>query len=174
MKKRKFFSLTVSFCLMITSVFAVPIHLDTVKAAEFTSETIIQNGFSLTIQQSTDSSQRISSDTLKKIKEVYFTQYPKMRARYNPTRPRAVTMRFDPDMDGVAYTGGDMGGAGIKFSVPYLKSNPNDADCATHELFHVVQGGYMNYNSESFEGAICEGIADYARSVYGLYNSLQG
>lgn len=174
MKIRKFFSLTVSFCLMITSVFAVPIHLDTVKAAEFTSETIIQNGFSLTIQQSTDSSQRISSDTLKKIKEVYFTQYPKMRARYNPTRPRAVTMRFDPDMDGVAYTGGDMGGAGIKFSVPYLKSNPNDADCATHELFHVVQGGYMNYNSESFEGAICEGIADYARSVYGLYNSLQG
>lgn len=174
MKKRKFFSLTVSFCLMITSVFAVPIHLDTVKAAEFTSETIIQNGFSLTIQQSTDSSQRISSDTLEKIKEVYFTQYPKMRARYNPTRPRAVTMRFDPDMDGVAYTGGDMGGAGIKFSVPYLKSNPNDADCATHELFHVVQGGYMNYNSESFEGAICEGIADYARSVYGLYNSLQG
>ena len=67
-----------------------------------------------------------------------------------------------------------MGGAGIKFSVAYLKSQPNDADCATHELFHVVQGGYMNYNSESFEGAICEGIADYARSVYGLYNSLQG
>lgn len=174
MKKRKIFSLILSFCLIITSVFTVPINLDTVKAADFTSKTIIQNGFSLTIQQSTDSSQRISSDTLEKIKEVYFTQYPKMRARYNPTRPRAVTMKFDPDYDGVAYTGGDMGGAGIKFSVNYLKSNPNDADCATHELFHVVQGGYMNYNSESFEGAICEGIADYARSVYGLYNSLQG
>lgn len=172
--KRRVVSLILSICMIMSSVFIVPMNFGTVKAADFTSETIIKNGFSLTIQQSTDSSQRISSDTLEKIKEVYFTQYPKMRARYNPTRPRAVTMKFDPDYDGVAYTGGDMGAAGIKFSVSYLQSQPNDADCATHELFHVVQGGYMNYNSESFEGAICEGIADYARSVYGLYNSLQG
>lgn len=172
--KRRVVSLILSICMIMSSVFIVPMNFGTVKAADFTSETIIKNGFSLTIQQSTDSSQRISSDTLEKIKEVYFTQYPKMRARYNPTRPRAVTMKFDPDYDGVAYTGGDMGAAGIKFSVSYLQSRPNDADCATHELFHVVQGGYMNYNSESFEGAICEGIADYARSVYGLYNSLQG
>lgn len=172
--KRRVVSLILSICMIMSSVFIVPMNFGTVKAADFTSETIIKKGFSLTIQQSTDSRQRISSDTLEKIKEVYFTQYPKMRARYNPTRPRAVTMKFDPGYDGVAYTGGDMGAAGIKFSVSYLQSHPNDADCATHELFHVVQGGYMNYNSESFEGAICEGIADYARSVYGLYNSLQG
>lgn len=174
MNRKRIVSLVICFCMILSSVFTTPINVKTVEAAEFTSETIIQNGFSLTIQQSTDASQRINSQTLEMIKEVYFTQYPKMRARYNPTRPRAVVMKFDPDMDGVAYTGGDMGNAGIKFSVNYLKSYPNDADCATHELFHVVQGGYMNYNSESFEGAICEGIADYARATYGLYNNLQG
>lgn len=174
MNKKRIVSWIVAICMVISSVVVMPMDIKTVKAADFTSETIIQNGFSLTIQQSVDTSQRIGSDTLEKIKEVYFNQYPKMRARYNPTRPRAVVMKFDPDYDGVAYTGGDMGDAGIKFSVGYLNSYPNDADCATHELFHVVQGGYMNYNSESFEGAICEGIADYARSVYGLYNDLQG
>lgn len=160
--------------MIASTVFVSPLGMKHVKADDFTSETIVKNGFSLTIIQSTDSNNRIGSGTLEKIKEVYFTQYPKMRARYNPTRPRAVTMKFDPAYDGAAYTGGDMGWAGINFSVNWLKSNPNDIDCATHELFHVVQGGYMNYNSESFEGAICEGIADYARSVYGLYNNLQG
>ena len=172
---KKVLAATLSVCMIASTLFTSPMGMKTVKAEEFTSETITKNGFSLTIMQSTDSSKRISGQTLERIKEVYFTQYPKMRARYNPTRPRAIMMKFDPALtEYPAYTGGDMGSAAIRFSVNWLTSNPNDIDCATHELFHVVQGGYMNYNAESFEGAICEGIADYARSVYGLYNDLQG
>ena len=95
MKKRgkHIISWMMVFCMVFASLVIVP-QGTSVKAATFTSETIIQNGFSLTIQQTTDTSQRISSSTLDKIKEVYFTQYPKMRARYNPTRPRAVTMKI--------------------------------------------------------------------------------
>ena len=68
--KKRIISCMMVLCMVATSLVVTP---KKTKAAEFTSETIIQNGFSLTIQQSTDTSQRINSDTLEKIKEVYFT-----------------------------------------------------------------------------------------------------
>ena len=165
---KKIISIVLSLIMVVTSAFMMPVSIGTVNAADTTSETFTQNGFTLTIQQTAGNT--VDSSVVEKIKEIYFTQYPKMRERYNPTRPRAITMVFDPDYDGVAYTLGTT----IVYSVDYLKANPKDVDCATHELFHVVQGGYKNYGSSAFATAFCEGVADYARSVYGMYNSEGG
>ncbi len=166
--RKSIISIVLSLVMVITSVNVMPISVGIVKAADTIAETYTENGFTLTIQQTVGNT--VDSSVVEKIKEIYFNQYPKMRARYNPTRPRAITMVFSPDYDGVAYTMGTT----IVYSVAYLKSNPNDVDCATHELFHVVQGGYSNYGSSAFATAFCEGVADYARSVYGMYNSEGG
>lgn len=165
---KKALAVLLTLCMAVSTIFMPPGGTKKVKAAETKIEYFTQNGYELTIIQTVG--EEVSSTILEQVKNIYFTQYPKMRKRYNTSRPRALTIIFDPTYDGVAYTLGTK----IVISTAWLQSNPNDTDCATHEIFHFAQGGYMNYNSESFEGAICEGMADYARSVYGLYNDASG
>lgn len=98
-----------------------------------------------------------------RILTIFREQYEKMAEKYNPNAPRTVMCTVDPGYDGVAYASGNK----ITVSAAWLQKNPNDADCVTHELFHVVQG-YPTYDPVW----LVEGLADYARGEFGLYNDL--
>lgn len=98
-----------------------------------------------------------------RILTIFREQYEKMAEKYNPNAPRTVMCTIDPGYDGVAYASGNK----ITVSAAWLQNNPNDADCVTHELFHVVQG-YPTYDPVW----LVEGLADYARGEFGLYNDL--
>ncbi len=69
--------------------------------------------------------------------------------------------------DGVAYT--DVSQNLIVVGGAYLKANPEDYDCITHELVHVAQGYTKN-----IPGWLVEGIADYGRDQFGVNNRRAG
>jgi hypothetical protein len=93
---------------------------------------------------------------------LFFEVYPKEAKRFNKNAPRKVTFVVTTEYQGVAATWGTL----IKFNPKWLEKNPEDIDCATHELMHVVQA-YHGYNNPSW---LVEGIADYARNVFGINN----
>lgn len=61
-------------------------------------------------------------------------------------------------------------GHAICIRAGYLHSHPWDVDVLTHELFHVVQ----DYGQVEYPDWAMEGLADYARHRYGLYNARGG
>ncbi len=87
--------------------------------------------------------------------EEFFAAYPPMVADYNVAAPRAVTVHFDPDYDGVA----EAGGRYIRISASYVAGNPRDIDLIIHEAFHLVQA----YRFEGSPGWAVEGLADFVR-----------
>ncbi|GGB32618.1 hypothetical protein GCM10011409_07530 [Lentibacillus populi] len=98
--------------------------------------------------------------------DLYFKVYPKLVKKYaiNPwEHSRKVTLEFDPEYDGVAYA--DNGK--IVVSTNWILENPDDVALFTHELTHLAQA-YPTYNDQTVW--ITEGIADYARYVYGPHN----
>ena len=101
----------------------------------------------------------ISSELEQKITELLYTVYPNVFDYYADGEYNKVTCTFQK-MDGVAYTmGRDM-----FISADYINSNPKDVDCITHELIHCAQyypGGDV---------WLIEGITDYGRSLFGVYN----
>ncbi len=68
--------------------------------------------------------------------------------------PKAVTLLFKKDMDGIAGTGGSE----IAISARWVRDHPDDFGMVIHELTHVVQG-YPKYRPVW----LVEGIADYIR-----------
>ena len=96
-----------------------------------------------------------------RIGETFRTVYPIMAARYNKTAPKTVYLNVDTENEGVAHAAGNR----ITLMASWINSNPNDTDCITHELFHVVQS-YRSYDPVW----LIEGITDYARYKFGLYN----
>lgn len=62
-------------------------------------------------------------------------------------------------------------GGRVTCSAAWLVGHPYDADgCGTHEFMHVVQ----SYTASGNPGWAVEGLADYARYKYGLFNSQAG
>lgn len=61
-------------------------------------------------------------------------------------------------------------GRQIHLRLGYLLEHPWDIDVLTHELFHVVQ----DYGQAQYPVWAMEGLADYARHHYGLYNRQAG
>ncbi len=113
----------------------------------------------------TNKDTRVVQSTIDKMVEVFFKVYPKMSERFNPNSAKGVSITIDPNLDGVAYTsGGEIVVAGT-----WMKDHPNDVDVVTHEVFHVVQ----SYSSNN-PGWAVEGLADYARYKYGIYNDAGG
>jgi len=92
---------------------------------------------------------------------VFFTVYPQEVERFNKSSLKKVTFFVDTSYKGVAETGNGM----ARINPRWLKDHPQDVDLATHEVMHVVQD-YRRYNP----GWLTEGIADYARYVYGVNN----
>ncbi|TYQ16432.1 UNVERIFIED_CONTAM: basic secretory peptidase family protein [Acetivibrio alkalicellulosi] len=101
-----------------------------------------------------------------KMIDTFFIVYPQLVSRFNSNAPRIVNFVIDKDMNEYpAYALGDT----VVYSSNWFKNNPNDIDVVTHEIMHVVQ----SYSSQT-PWWLTEGIADYARHVYGLNNSVQG
>lgn len=99
--------------------------------------------------------------TVGRLTALYYECYPALLERLdNPMKPasRHVTLVFKRGMRAPAYCNGSE----ISISIDWLKRNPDDIALLTHELTHAVQqypGGAP--------GWLVEGIADYARHVYG-------
>ena len=90
----------------------------------------------------------------------FYESYPKLLKRFeNPDKPalRAVRLVFAPGK-----VPGYTAGGTVTVSTDWLGEHPDDIGLLTHELTHVVQayppGG---------PGWLTEGIADYARHLYG-------
>lgn len=90
-------------------------------------------------------------------------------ARFNGNASRDVTLVIDPNpaYPYPAYTLGTT----ITVSSAWLKQNPLDVDVVVHEAFHIVQAYPAGVPTPSW---IIEGLADYARDRYGMWNAASG
>lgn len=92
---------------------------------------------------------------------LFYQSYPKLLERFeNPNKaaPRNIRIVFDSKLKIPAHCSGNK----VTVGVQWLKRHPEDYALLTHELTHAVQG----YPSGD-PGWITEGIADYARYLYG-------
>jgi len=92
--------------------------------------------------------------------DLFFKVYPEEVKRFNRKAPHKVTFVISDEYKGVAATVGTI----VKYNPLWLAQNPEDIDCATHELMHVVQA----YHSDNNPGWLVEGIADYCRNAFGV------
>lgn len=154
--KQRILKKTAAVILVFCIVFSVPI------IAKADTVTYTWNTYYLTI---VDNSSVLPSSTRQMIVNTFFEVYPQMTSRFNPSASKTVTLTIDPNYSGAAYASGN----NIVLSANWINSNPNDTDCITHELMHVVQA-YPHYNPVW----LIEGIADYARYRYGINNPASG
>jgi len=86
---------------------------------------------------------------------------------FNHGELREVVYKVDPEYDGIAAVSGGR----VVVNPEWFTKHPWDIDCMTHELVHVAQ----NYGRGSgAPGWIVEGLADYGRAKFGLYNKEEG
>lgn len=94
--------------------------------------------------------------------ETFFHVLPNLSSTFNPEVITTMELMIDTSYTGVAYASNGK----ITISSNWLKENPKDLDVITHEVMHIVQ----NYPPNSAPGWLTEGIADYARYMYGVDN----
>ena len=109
-----------------------------------------------------DKSGSLSKATRKNLEKVFNTAYGKICEEFNYGVLVPVTLTIDPNEDGVAYT---TNGGQIVLGADYIRENPEDYDCFTHELVHVAQ----SYDCGA-PGWFVEGMADLGRDMFGLNN----
>jgi hypothetical protein len=97
--------------------------------------------------------------------DVFFTVYPQMVERFNKNALTKLDFFIDTAYRAVAETGNGTS----RFNPDWMKRYPQDIDVITHEVMHVVQ----DYQYD-VPGWLTEGIADYARYVYGVNNKGAG
>ena len=122
------------------------------------ADTITREGYTLVfdnLQPGFDTSTR------RRMIDAFFRVYPMEARRFNRHTARQVVFTIDPGYNGVAETGGDR----VRYNPKWLKDHPEDIDVVTHEVMHIVQA-YMH----PVPGWLTEGIADYARYIYGINN----
>jgi hypothetical protein len=142
-------------------------RVSSMRVQTSTSNTTVynQNGYTLTL---VDKGGGVPPSTKDRLVQVYFNNYPKERSRFNTSATTSVSITIDPSYTGVAFT---VGGGKTTCSASWLVGHPYDVDgCGTHELMHTAQ----SYTSGNNPGWAVEGLADYARYKYGLYNSPAG
>ncbi len=100
-----------------------------------------------------------------KMVKTFFKVYPEEVQRFNPSSQDTVHFSIDTAYSGVAATGGGQ----VTFSASYYQDHPNDIEVVTHEVMHIVQS-YPQYKPVW----LVEGIADYARYVFGIDNKNEG
>ena len=104
----------------------------------------------------------LNPTTRQRMIDAFFQVYPEEARRFNPNTLRKVTFVVDPTYDGVAATGNGI----VRYNPTWLQKHPEDIDVVTHEVMHIVQA----YPNDAAPGWLTEGIADYARYVYGVNN----
>lgn len=114
----------------------------------------------------TDVHNLVDNKTKANIRNLFNTRYAAICNAFGMGQLNKVKIEIT-DYDGVAYT--DVSQNLIVVSGAYLKANPEDYDCITHELVHVAQGYTKN-----IPGWLVEGIADYGRDQFGVNNRRAG
>jgi hypothetical protein len=104
----------------------------------------------------------LSATTKQRMTDAFFKVYPQEAKRFNPKTLRKVTFFVNPAYTGVAATDNGL----VDYNPKWLHDHPEDIDVVTHEVMHIVQA----YPNGSGPGWLTEGIADYARYVYGVNN----
>src|SRR5687768_11027281 len=135
---------------------------DTSGMARLDTVTYNQAGYTLVV---TNNDPAFDANLKQRMVDTFFNVYPKEAARFNPNTAQTVTWTIDPNYTGVAFAGG----GNITFGANYMKTHPQDVDVVTHEAMHIVQ----SYNC-NVDGWLVEGIADYARYIYGVNNAAAG
>jgi hypothetical protein len=99
--------------------------------------------------------------TVGRISTLFYECYPPLLKRFdNPNKmaSRQITLHFKHDLKVPAYCMGSE----ISIHIEWLKQHPEDIALLTHELTHAIQ-----LYPVSEPSWLVEGIADYARHVYG-------
>jgi hypothetical protein len=106
---------------------------------------------------------RVTETTWSRLTNCWST-YSMMAERFpNPNLPLDLLLVVGPnDLN-------NYGRARVHMNSNGLVSNPWGADIMTHEQFHAIEEGYRNAPKW-----VKEGLADYARYKYGIYNILGG
>lgn len=127
------------------------------------SETFIENGISLVfINEDPAFNPQVKEGLVK----AFFSVYPKLLKTFNPEALKELEVKIDTAYDGVAYAHQRK----ITISSEWLKNKPEDIDVITHEAMHIIQ----SYPRNSGPGWLTEGVADYARYLYGVNNNGAG
>lgn len=96
-----------------------------------------------------------------KMTTLFFESYPRLLERFeHPEKPapRAIRLHFNRNLKIPAQCSGNV----VEVGVEWLKRHPDDLGMLTHELTHAVQ-----QYPRSDPSWLTEGIADYARQLYG-------
>jgi alpha-L-fucosidase len=128
-------------------------------AAFETRDTISRGGYTVVF---INKDPGFSAVTRQRLIDTYFEVYPKEALRFNPRTLRLVNFVIDPSYDGVAATDAGV----VRFNPVWFQKHPEDIDVVTHEVMHIVQ----DYRHDP-PGWLTEGIADYARFVFGVNNA---
>lgn len=122
------------------------------------TDTITRNGFTLIF----DIPYALDQDVKKKLVNLFFKVYPEEVSTFNKNASRTVIWHIGPKSQVAATVGNE-----TWFHPDWFLDHPEDIDCATHELMHIVQayGG-----RPGLPLWITEGIADYGRYKFGINN----
>lgn len=126
------------------------------------SATYVRNGFTLAFVSKTS---LLPTTTANNLIRAYFLGIAAESARYNSSVIHSDTMTVDPAYKGVAYAAG----TSIVISATWMIDHPQDYDLVTHEVMHLVQA-----YTTPVPGYWVEGLADYARYIYGLNDAVDG
>lgn len=132
-------------------------------AAAGPSDTIRKEGITLIFA---DRSAGMDARQKQALIHTFFRNYPLFIETFNPKATRTVHFKIDSGYTGVAYA--DAGKGSVCYGAGYMRKHPQDVDVVTHEIMHIIQ------NYPSGPGWVTEGIADYARHVYGVSNAAAG
>ncbi|MDR3696481.1 basic secretory protein-like protein [Mucilaginibacter sp.] len=133
---------------------------ETLPRQLISKDSISHDGFTL-IMANDDPAFNVA--TIKRIEALFFIIYPAEVSTFNPNAPKKVVLFIDTAFNTIAASAGHT----THINPPWLRQNPEDIDLVTHELMHLVQG-YPNSHGTS--PWLTEGIADYARYVFGINN----
>ena len=123
-------------------------------------DTIVKDGYTLIF---------ITKDSAFDVKvkqrmiDAFFTVYPRQARRFNPAALKNVAFIVDTAYKGIAATSNGT----VRYNPKWFHNHPGDIDVVTHEVMHIVQA----YPSGAGPGWLTEGIADYARHIYGVDNA---
>ena len=115
------------------------------------------------------------------VAKLFWYCYPQMYARFAvKSSPTTITIKFE----NFGYEVASAGGSEVHIHDAWLKNNPQDYDCMTHELAHVLQGGwdgnyvpsYTDPETGNKDTYMIERFVDYCRYMYaykgGYYNDM--
>ncbi len=160
-------------CFVLCMTIVLPFLSINVKGEEPATETAeevvdVQADDVLSHLTIVDPESKLSSDARARINEIFEKAFPKIWEYYHGGAICDVTVEVTKIGSNPAYT------AGRKVTIDYEYANSNiaDADFFTHELVHVAQlSDVGTYEAPTW---LTEGIADFGRNKFGLYNAESG